>query len=146
MSWGVGHRCSSDPELLWLWCRPGATAPIWPLAWELPYAAGADLKRPKKKKCWEFPSWLSGLRTQLGSMRMQVWSLASFSGLRIWHCCELWYRSQLRLGSRVHVAVVEASRHGFDSAPSLGTSICCGCSPKKQKTNKKQILLLFSQI
>ena len=25
-------------------------APIQPLAWELPYAAGAALKRPKKKK------------------------------------------------------------------------------------------------
>jgi len=30
-----------DPALLWLWCRPAATAPIGPLAWEPPYAAGA---------------------------------------------------------------------------------------------------------
>ena len=29
---------------------PAATAPILPLAWELPYAAGAALKRPEKKK------------------------------------------------------------------------------------------------
>ena len=28
------------------------------------------------------------------------------SGLRIGHCCELWYRSQTQLGSRVAVAVV----------------------------------------
>ena len=35
---GVGHRCSSDPALLWLWCRPAAIAPIGPLAWELSYA------------------------------------------------------------------------------------------------------------
>ena len=28
-----------------LWCRPAAVAPIWPLAWELPYATGAALKR-----------------------------------------------------------------------------------------------------
>jgi len=27
--------------LLWLWRRPVATAPIQPLAWEPPYAAGA---------------------------------------------------------------------------------------------------------
>ena len=28
MSCGVGHRCSSDPALLWLWCdRPTAKAP-----------------------------------------------------------------------------------------------------------------------
>jgi len=36
MSCGVGHRCSSDLVLLWLWCRPAATAPIRPLAWEPP--------------------------------------------------------------------------------------------------------------
>ena len=29
---------------LWLWHRPAATAPIRPLAWELPYAAGVALK------------------------------------------------------------------------------------------------------
>ena len=33
-----------------LWCRPAAVAPVRPLAWELPYATGAALKRPKKKK------------------------------------------------------------------------------------------------
>ena len=36
--------------MLWLWCRPAATAPIRPLAWDPPYAAGAALKRQKKKK------------------------------------------------------------------------------------------------
>ena len=55
----------NDPSLLWLWCRLVATAPIRPLAWEPPYAAGAALeiatttttkdkktkdKRQKKKK------------------------------------------------------------------------------------------------
>ena len=43
-------QCVKDPELLWLWCRLAATALILPLAWELPYAAGAALKRPQKKK------------------------------------------------------------------------------------------------
>ena len=47
MSCGVGCRCGSDPELLWLWCRPAA--PIQPLAWELPYASGVAPKRQKKK-------------------------------------------------------------------------------------------------
>ena len=28
MSCGVGHRRGSDPALLWLWCRPVATALI----------------------------------------------------------------------------------------------------------------------
>ena len=50
MSYGVGHRHSSDLALLWLWCRHATTAPIRPLAWEPPYATGVALKRPKKKK------------------------------------------------------------------------------------------------
>ena len=34
--------------LLWLWCRLAALALIVPLAWDLPYAIGVDLKKPKK--------------------------------------------------------------------------------------------------
>ena len=48
-SCGIGHRRGSDPELLWLWRRLVATAPIGPLAWEPPYASGAALKITKKK-------------------------------------------------------------------------------------------------
>ena len=48
MSSSVGHRGSSDLPLLWLWSRPAATAPIGPLAWEPPHAAGAALKGQKK--------------------------------------------------------------------------------------------------
>jgi len=40
VSCGVGCRRGLDPALLWLWRRPVATAPIQPLAWEPPYAAG----------------------------------------------------------------------------------------------------------
>ena len=50
MSCGVGRRCGSDPALLWLWWRLAAVAPIQPIAWELPYATGAALKKEKKKK------------------------------------------------------------------------------------------------
>ena len=49
-SWGLGRRCSSVLAWLWLWCMLAAAAPIRPLAWELPYAAGMALKRKKKKK------------------------------------------------------------------------------------------------
>jgi len=38
VSCGVGRRRGSDPELLWLWCRPVATVPIRPLAWEPSYS------------------------------------------------------------------------------------------------------------
>ena len=50
VSCGVGCRRSSDLALLWLWCRPAASAPIQPLAWESPDAMGVVLKRQKKKK------------------------------------------------------------------------------------------------
>jgi len=56
VSCGVGHRGGSDPTLLWLWCRPAATAWIGPLAWEPPCAMGEALKskNTKTKKNW-FP-------------------------------------------------------------------------------------------
>ena len=50
MSCSVGGRCSSGLALLWLWRRLAAVAPIGSLAWELPYAAGAALKRQKTKR------------------------------------------------------------------------------------------------
>ena len=43
---------------------------------------------------------------QLGTMKLRVRSLALLSGLKIWHCRELWWRSKTRLGSGVAVAVV----------------------------------------
>ena len=51
MSYGLGHRLSLNPVLLWR--RPAAAASIRPLAWELPYAVSAALKNKKlnKVKC-----------------------------------------------------------------------------------------------
>ena len=63
--------------------------------------------------------------------------LASLSGLRIWGCCKLWCRLQTQLGSHVAVAVVSASSCSSDSASSLGTSMCHGCGPKKQKKDRQ---------
>ena len=50
MSCGLGHRCGSGPELLWLWCRLAPVALIRPLAWEPLYAAGAALEKTKKER------------------------------------------------------------------------------------------------
>ena len=36
--------------MLWLWCRLAAVASIRSVAWELPYAAGAALKKQEQKK------------------------------------------------------------------------------------------------
>ena len=44
MSCCAGRRHGLDPMLLWLWCRLATAALIGPLAWELPYAAGATQK------------------------------------------------------------------------------------------------------
>ena len=47
---GVGCKVSSDPALLWLWCRQVAIATIGLLAWEPPYAAGAAQEMAKRQK------------------------------------------------------------------------------------------------
>ena len=49
MGCGVGRRRDSGLAWLWLWCRPAAAAPLRPLAWAPPYAAGAALKSKKQK-------------------------------------------------------------------------------------------------
>ena len=46
MSLGVGCRCGSD--LVWLWLA--TVASIRALAWALPYAVYAALKKKKRKK------------------------------------------------------------------------------------------------
>ena len=50
MSCGVGRRCGSDPALLLLWCRPAATAPIRPLAWESARVWPSQDKKTKEKR------------------------------------------------------------------------------------------------
>ena len=63
----------------------------------------------------------SAVKDRLVSMRTWVWSLASLSGLRIWHCRELQCRSQMWLGSCV--AMAQACSCSSNWTPSLGTSI-----------------------
>ena len=54
VSCGVGGRHGLDPVLLWLWCRPAATAPIRPIAWEPPYATGAAQEMAKRQYIYTF--------------------------------------------------------------------------------------------
>ena len=57
MSCGVARRCGLVLAWLWLWCRQAAAALIRSVAWELPSATGAVLKKKKGAKM----SWLSRL-------------------------------------------------------------------------------------
>ena len=54
MSCGVGRRRGSDLVLLWLCCRPAATAPIGHLAGKPLYAADEALKRTKRQKIYVY--------------------------------------------------------------------------------------------
>ena len=95
-----------------------------------------SLSLPSSKNVLGVPVLVQQKRIWLGTMRFQVRSLASLTGLRIRPCYELWCRLQTQLGSSVAVALVQAGSHSSDLTPSLGTSICCGCSPKKTKDKK----------
>ena len=94
----------------------------------------------------EFQLWLIGLRTQLVSMRMWFWSLALLTVLKIWCCCELGCRSQIKLGSCVAVAVAAAKSRSYSSdstdlTPSLRTSICHKRGPKKKKEKERKKII-----
>ena len=69
--------------------------------------------------------------------RSRVLSLASLSGSRIQHYHELWCRLQTRLRPGIAVAVAQASGYSSDQTPSLGTSMCPRCGPKKTKKINK---------
>ena len=81
MSCNVGHRCGSDPTVLWLWCRLAAAAPIQPPAWEPPYAVSTALKITKKKKKKKKKLFLVYLK--FGSYPVP-WVLLARSGARTW--------------------------------------------------------------
>ena len=51
-----------------------AVAPIQPLAWELPYAAGVAVKKKKKKKS-DLPKLKVGQNELLNSQDLQFFSL-----------------------------------------------------------------------
>ena len=95
-------------------------------------------KKPKKPKKVGVPIVAQRKQVHLGTMRFWVRSPALLSGLSIWRCHELWCRSQTQLRCCIAVAVAQAGSCNSDSTPSLGTSICHGCSPKRQKKKRKK--------
>ena len=62
--------------LPWLWRRLVATAPIRPLAWEPPCAAGVALEKTKKKKIFFFLCYSKfGHEDEIASVAAKVLSL-----------------------------------------------------------------------
>ena len=58
------------------------------------------------------------------------------SGLRIWHCHELWCGLQMRPGSPNCCGSGIGQRLQLQWDPSFGTSTCGGYGPKRQKDRK----------
>ena len=101
-----------------------ATAPIRPLAWELPYAVGVALKSKQANK-QKSVSWSSCCGTvglgHLGSSGTRVRSPAQHSGLRI-RCC--------------HSCSFGGSC-GLNLISGLETSICHEAAKKEKRREKK---------
>ena len=72
-------QCIKDLAWLWLWCRPAASAPVQPLAWELPYAAGAALKRKKKNNPKPHRSFVLALALFVRGVTHSLLSAVGFS-------------------------------------------------------------------
>ena len=100
----IGHRCGSDPALLWWWYRLAAVDTILPLVWELPYAIGVALKSKtnKNQKQLKARSWYYSRAIDLTKPEMII--LLDFQIVKI--LCSiysnispflLWYFSQTHL-------------------------------------------------
>ena len=74
-------------------------------------------------------------------MRIQARSPASLSGLRIWHCCKLWYRFQKQPGSNVAVAVLQAPAAATIRPLALELLYAAGITIKSERKRKKGIIV-----
>ena len=138
-SCGVGHCSGSDliPGL-GTPCATGAAEkrgkkkpqPLNPAnQWVHPAISGSPGTEAKPSPCPQthqqmrqgVPFMAGWKQIWLASTRTQVQSLASLSGLWIWHCQKLWCRLQTRLRSHIAMALAYASSHSSHSTPSLGT-------------------------
>ena len=82
----------------------------------------------------EHSLWFSGKEPDWYPWGCRFDSLAPPSGLRIQRCHELWCRSQIWHG------------YGSNETPTLGTSICYGCSPFKEGGGRGKMAILLLSI
>ena len=90
VSCGVGHRCGSDPMLLWLWCRWVATALISTHSLRTSICPGNSPKKTKKKKSFElYPNCYSFLYIPyiLWGRDSSVWIFSFEGGVRTPNSC-----------------------------------------------------------
>ena len=119
----------------------GTRARSWTLSLIAPTDPGKTALRESGSlsQCNKYGVPVAAQRKQirLGTTRLPVRSLASLSDLRVWRCCELW--CICRHGSDPTLLWLwhrPAATAPLGPLPSLGTSICCRCSPKKKKKEK----------
>ena len=121
------------------------------LSESLRWLSNASNKIRMSKGCYQnnspvkFPLWLSGKESDV-SMRTQVRSLASLSGLRICCCLELQCRSQTGLGSGIAVAVVWAAATA--PIPPLAWKPPCAVDAalKRQKQKKPRMITVGTSL
>ena len=138
MSCGVGGRCSSDLVLLWLWYRPAAAVLIRPLAWELPNAAGAAVKRKIEK------------RNAVSSQVWTGWVGCISTRLQPWYVRTIIIRKPHLRGSRVHTtcSISLGNSRFWASDPSLlrvppwrrVVRIICKCT---QSHNVRSLIIII---
>ena len=82
--------------------------------------------------------WLSRLRTGHSVHEDAVRSLASLSGLRIWHCHNPCCRSQMQLRSHVAVAVAQACSCSCNLTPGWERPYVIGVALKTKENREEQ--------
>ena len=94
-----------------------------------------DSDLPRLEKTVGVPIVAHRYRIQLVSVRWLFRSLASLSGLRIWHDCEV-----CKLSLEISLLWLWCGRAATSSiwTPSLGTSTCHGYSPKLKKKKEEE--------